>query len=193
MILLRHETYANPNTPIPSALRDLVKPGPEGVEIDNLPMQIVDTQYPKTFFYEEDLHPEKTMNVQFSKSPFTQPFTVFAWLKGLEIKDIEKGHTFADICMMREHVEGERNWERTFKYFQVPFVDKQEQYTVEGVQNLGGKAVMCHRLNFRTAVFYCHVVHGTTAFIVPMVAGDGTKTRTLSCGQDTAYQTDVVV
>ena len=81
-----------------------------GVEIDNLPMQIVDTQYPKTFFYEEDLHPEKTMNVQFSKSPFTQPFTVFAWLKGLEIKDIEKGHTFADICMMREHVEGERKF-----------------------------------------------------------------------------------
>ena len=39
-----------------------------GVEIDELPKQIDDTQYPKTFFYKEDLHPGKTMKVQFHKS-----------------------------------------------------------------------------------------------------------------------------
>ncbi|RZB95101.1 Embryonic abundant protein USP92, partial [Glycine soja] len=71
--------------------------------------------------------------------------------------------------------------------FSSSFLSKQEEYTVEGVHNLGGKAVMCHRLNFQKAVFYCHEVHETTAFMVPLLAGDGTKTQALAvCHFDTS-------
>ncbi|KAG4971871.1 hypothetical protein AAZX31_13G267000 [Glycine max] len=193
-----------PNTSIPSALRELLKHGREGVEIDNLPMQIDDTQYPKTFFYEQDLHPGKTMNVQFSKSPFTQPFTILTWLKGLKIKDIDKeGYTFDELCIKTKPNGAEHKFcaksletligfaiSKLGKNIQVlssSFVNKQELYKVEGVQNLGDKAVMCHRLNFRTVAFYCHEVRGTTAFMVPLVAGDGTKTQALAvCHSDTS-------
>ena len=60
------------------------------------------------------------------------------------------------------------------------FVTKQEQYTVEGIQNLGDKAVMCHRLNFQKVVFYCHEINATTALMVQLMAGDGTKTQALA-------------
>ena len=191
-----------PNTPIPSSLRDLLKPGPASVEIDDHPMQIEETQYPKTFFYKEDLHPGKTMKVQFSKPPFQQPWGVGTWLK--EIKDTTKeGYSFEELCIKKEAIEGEEKFcakslgtvigfaiSKLGKNIQVlssSFVNKQEQYTVEGVQNLGDKAVMCHRLNFRTAVFYCHEVRETTAFMVPLVAGDGTKTQALAvCHSDTS-------
>lgn len=66
------------------------------------------------------------------------------------------------------------------------FVSKQNQYRVEGVTNIGDKAVMCHRLNFQKATFYCHEIHATTAYMVPLVAGDGTKTQALAvCHFDT--------
>ena len=61
----------------------------------------------------------------------------------------------------------------------------QEQYTVEGIQNLRDKAVMCHRLNFQKV--YCHEINATTAFMVQLVAGDGTKTQALAiCHADTS-------
>ena len=67
------------------------------------------------------------------------------------------------------------------------FVSKQDQYRVEGMTNIGQKAVMCHRLNFQKTTFYCHEVHKTTVYSVPLVAGDGTKTQALAvCHFDTS-------
>ena len=80
-----------------------------GVEIDDHPMQIEETQYPKTFFYKEDLHPGKTMKVQFSKPPFQQPWGVGTWLK--EIKDTTKeGYSFEELCIKKEAIEGEEKF-----------------------------------------------------------------------------------
>ncbi|CAJ1956870.1 unnamed protein product [Sphenostylis stenocarpa] len=191
-----------PNTPIPTALQELVKPSPSDAEIHDHPTEIDGTQYPKTFFYEEDLYPGKIMKVQFSKGLFKQPATLIAWLK--KVKDIDKeGYTFDELCIKREPVEGEHKFcakslrtligfaiSKMGKNIQVmssSFVKKQEQYTVEGVQNLGDKAVMCHGLNFQIAVFYCHQVHEIRAFKVQLVAGDGTKTQALVvCHSDTS-------
>ncbi|KAK7401877.1 hypothetical protein VNO78_13711 [Psophocarpus tetragonolobus] len=143
------------------------------------------------------------MNVKFIRSPFTQPLTLLAWFKK-EVKDVNKeGYTFDELCIKKEPIEGEDKFcakslrtligfaiSKLGKNIQVlssSFVNKQEQYTVEGVQNLGDKAVMCHRLNFQTTVFYCHEVRETTVFMVPLVAGDGTKTQALAaCHKDTA-------
>ncbi|WVZ07254.1 hypothetical protein V8G54_020600 [Vigna mungo] len=106
-------------------------------------------------------------------------------------------------CINRESIEGEHKFcakslgtligfaiSKLGKNIQVlssSFVNKQEQYSVEGVQNLGDKAVMCHGLNFQTVVFYCHEVCGTSAFMVSLVAADGTQTQALAiCHSDTS-------
>lgn len=173
-----------------------------GVDIDNLPMEIDDTQYPKTFFYEHDLYPGKRMNVQFSKRPFAQPYGVYTWMR--EIKDIDKeGYTFDEVCVKKGAAKGEHKYcakslgtligfaisklGKNIQALSSSFPDAQEQYTVESVQNLGDKAVMCHRLNFQKVVFYCHEINATTAFMVPLVASDGTKTQALAvCHKDTS-------
>ncbi|WJX73448.1 hypothetical protein P8452_57229 [Trifolium repens] len=191
-----------PNTPIPTSLRELLKPGPQGVEIDDLPMEIDDTQYPKTFFYEHELYPGKTMNVQFSKRPYAQPYGVYFYMR--DIKDVEKeGYTFDEVCVKKGPTKGEQKFcakslgtligfaisklGKNIQALSSSFIDKHEQYTVDSVQNLGDKAVMCHRLNFQKVVFYCHEIHGTTAFMVPLVASDGTKTQALAvCHTDTS-------
>ncbi|KOM43713.1 hypothetical protein LR48_Vigan05g131800 [Vigna angularis] len=159
-----------PNTPIPTALQEFLKPITSGVKIQDHPTKIDDTEYPKTFFYEHDLHPGKTMNVQFSNGLFKQPMTLLAWLR--KVKDTDKeGYTFDELCIKRESIEGEHN----------------KSNTLEGVQNLGDKAVMCHGLNFQTVVFYCHEVCGTSAFMVSLVAADGTQTQALAiCHSDTS-------
>ncbi|XP_058739941.1 unknown seed protein USP-like [Vicia villosa] len=62
----------------------------------------------------------------------------------------------------------------------------QENYVVEEVNKIGDKAVMCHRLNFKKVVFYCHEVNATTTYMVPLVAPDGTKSKALTiCHHDT--------
>ncbi|TKY48739.1 Embryonic abundant protein USP92 [Spatholobus suberectus] len=198
-----------PNTPIPSGLRELLKPGPADEEINDLPMKIDDTQYPKTFFLPRDLYPGKTMNVEFSKIPLAQPYGV--WAYSPKIKDIEKeGYTYNDVCVDAAPAKGEVKYcakslgtligfsiSKLGKNIQVlssSFTKKQEHYTVEGVQNLGDKAVMCHRLNFQKVVFYCHEIKETTAFMVALVAGDGTKTQAVAvCHADTSGMNHAVV
>ena len=78
------------------------------VEIDNLPMEIDDTQSPKTFF-EHELYLGKTMKVQFSKRPFAQPFGVYFRLK--DVKYIEReGYTFEEVCVKKAPTKGEHEY-----------------------------------------------------------------------------------
>lgn len=165
-------------------------------------MEVDDTQYPRTFFYEHDLYPGKTMKVQFSKRPFAQPYGVYAYMR--EIKDTNKeGYTFNEVCVQKAAAKGENKYcakslgtlmgfaisklGKNIQALSSSFINKEEQYTVESVQNLGDKAVMCHRLNFQKVVFYCHEINDTTAFMVPLVATDGTKTQALAvCHKDTS-------
>jgi len=66
------------------------------------------------------------------------------------------------------------------------FTQNQNQYVVDEVNKIGDKAVMCHRLNFKNVVFYCHQVNATTTYMVPLVALDGTKAEVLTvCHHDT--------
>ncbi|XP_015943734.1 unknown seed protein USP [Arachis duranensis] len=190
-----------PNTPIPNTLKELLKPGAQDSEINDVPMKVDDTQYPKTFFFEHELFPGKKMNMKFSKIPFAQPYGVYTW--GKVIKDLEKeSFTFEDACV-REAGKNEDKYcakslstligfavsklGKNIQPFSSSFLDKQTDYTIEGVHNLGDKAVMCHRLNFQSTVFYCHEIHGTTAYMVPMVAADGRRTQALAvCHHDTS-------
>lgn len=155
-------------------------------------MDIDDTQYPMTFFYEHEFYPGKTMKVQFSKNPFAQPYGILFYLGDI----VKERYTFNDVCVKSGPITGEQKFcaksLATLIGFAISklgnnihplssfFINKHEQYTIESIQNLGEKAVMCHRLNFQKVVFYCHEIHGTTTFMVPLVASDGTKTRALA-------------
>lgn len=65
--------------------------------------------------------------------------------------------------------------------------EEKEEYRVEeGVEKAGDRAVVCHKLNYPYAVFFCHKVHATRAYSVPLVASDGTKAKALAvCHSDT--------
>jgi len=66
------------------------------------------------------------------------------------------------------------------------FSQNHDQYRVDEVKKIGDKAVMCHRLNFKDMVFYCHQVNATTIYMVSLVASDGTKAKALTiCHHDT--------
>ncbi|KAJ7948537.1 BURP domain protein RD22 [Quillaja saponaria] len=58
---------------------------------------------------------------------------------------------------------------------------KKQQYNiVKGVQKVGDRAVVCHKLNYAYAVFYCHEIEATTVYTVPLVAADETKTKAVA-------------
>ncbi|KAM0974994.1 BURP domain protein RD22-like isoform X2 [Malus sylvestris] len=63
------------------------------------------------------------------------------------------------------------------------------KYTImPGVKKLEGeKAVMCHKQNYPYAVFYCHAIKQTRAYIVPLVGADGVKAKAVAvCHIDTS-------
>ncbi|KEH19225.1 embryonic abundant protein, putative [Medicago truncatula] len=74
------------------------------------------------------------------------------------------------------------------------FAKNKDQYVVDEVKKIGDKVVMCHRLNFKNVVFYCHQVNATTTYMVPLVALDGTKAKALTvCHHDTrGHNTDIM-
>ncbi|XP_058735893.1 embryonic abundant protein VF30.1-like [Vicia villosa] len=75
---------------------------------------------------------------------------------------------------------------KNIKVMSSSLVQNQDKYVVEEVNKIGDKVVMCHRLNFKKVVFYCHAVNATTTYMVPFVASDGTKSKALTiCHHDT--------
>ncbi|KAI5420922.1 unknown seed protein USP [Lathyrus oleraceus] len=74
---------------------------------------------------------------------------------------------------------------KNIKVMSSSFAQNQDKYVVEEVKKIGDKAVMCHKLNFKNDVFYCHVINATTTYMVPLVASDGTKAKALTiCHRD---------
>jgi hypothetical protein len=64
---------------------------------------------------------------------------------------------------------------------------KQEYKIVDkGVKKIGDRSVACHKQNYAYAVFYCHEIQATRAYMVSMVATDGTKAEAVAvCHTDT--------
>ncbi|KAI3915562.1 hypothetical protein MKW92_043709 [Papaver armeniacum] len=73
-------------------------------------------------------------------------------------------------------------------------INKQEtekqQYVIQsGVKKMNGddSSVVCHGESYLYAVFYCHAIHKTRAYVVPLVGTDGTKIKALAvCHADTS-------
>ncbi|XP_028753044.1 BURP domain protein RD22-like [Neltuma alba] len=66
---------------------------------------------------------------------------------------------------------------------------KNQQYTItNGVKKVGGaNLVVCHKLNYVYAVFYCHKIENTVAYTVWLEGADGSRVKAVSvCHRDTS-------
>ncbi|KAJ9555880.1 hypothetical protein OSB04_010494 [Centaurea solstitialis] len=61
------------------------------------------------------------------------------------------------------------------------------KYTIKGVKKLADRAVVCHKLNYPYAVFYCHKTDTTAlVYAVSLVGEDSTKAKAVAiCHTDT--------
>ncbi|WJZ85127.1 hypothetical protein VitviT2T_004680 [Vitis vinifera] len=65
--------------------------------------------------------------------------------------------------------------------------DIQEYKFGEGVKMVGEKSVVCHQLNYPYAVAFCHTLHMTKIYMVPLVGADGTGVEAVAvCHRDTS-------
>ncbi|CAJ2629508.1 embryonic abundant protein VF30.1-like [Trifolium pratense] len=97
----------------------------------------------------------------------------------------EHKHCVSSLESMIDHVISHFGTTK-IKAISSTFAQNQDQYVVDEVKKVGDNAVMCHRLNFEKVVFNCHQVRETTAYVVSLVAPDGTKTNALTvCHHDT--------
>jgi len=63
-----------------------------------------------------------------------------------------------------------------------------QDYKIKVVKNLAAnKVVVCHNQNYAYAVFYCHKIVGTRAYVVSLVGADAAKVNAVAvCHTDTA-------
>ncbi|XP_050221140.1 BURP domain protein RD22-like [Mercurialis annua] len=53
---------------------------------------------------------------------------------------------------------------------------KLEKFKIlEGIKMIGEKQVVCHKLGYAYAVFMCHTIDPTQAYMVPLMGSDGSK------------------
>ncbi|XP_009353316.2 BURP domain protein RD22 [Pyrus x bretschneideri] len=67
--------------------------------------------------------------------------------------------------------------------------DVEQTYTItDGVKVLAeDKVVTCHKMSYPFAVFLCHAIEKTRAYMVPMEGADGTKANAvIICHRDTS-------
>ncbi|XP_054792345.1 BURP domain-containing protein 3-like [Prosopis cineraria] len=65
---------------------------------------------------------------------------------------------------------------------------KQEYKIMHGVKKVGGtKVLVCHKLNYVYAVFYCHKIKNTVTYTVSLKGADGSRVKDVSvCHRDTS-------
>ncbi|KAL1346097.1 hypothetical protein AAHE18_08G165100 [Arachis hypogaea] len=122
------------------------------------------------FFFEHDLLPGKKLILGRIKTS-----DVFTFLPDTIAKAIPFSSSRLPEILNRFNIEAEETQDR--------------QYTVaEGVKKNGEKAMVCHKMNYPYAVFYCHKID-TRSYSVPLMAtNDGTKVKAIVvCHTDTAH------
>ncbi|XP_028789887.1 unknown seed protein 30.1-like [Neltuma alba] len=146
----------------------------------------------------------KKNTVDVDKSSLNQPYGVGTWKRKTMVNNEPKSLRLKKICNVKERFVGEdgkfcaesvkslldfviSKLGKEIEALTSSFVPHQTQYTIlEGVQRVSSEGVMCHKLNFKKPVFYCHQVNATITYIVPMKAADGTRTNIVAlCHRDT--------
>ncbi|MED6125545.1 hypothetical protein PIB30_069457 [Stylosanthes scabra] len=83
-----------------------------------------------------------------------------------------------------------RNIRLLFTEFERETQDRQYRVAAEGAKKIGEKEMVCHKLDYPYAVFYCHKIK-TRSYSVPLVArNDGTNVKAIPvCHTDTSHWT----
>nr|CAN83032.1 hypothetical protein VITISV_006147 [Vitis vinifera] len=56
-----------------------------------------------------------------------------------------------------------------------------------GMKKVADKSVVCHKMNYPYAVFYCHTFTKTRTYMIPLVGVDGSKAKAMAaCHSDTS-------
>ncbi|GKV16578.1 hypothetical protein SLEP1_g27200 [Rubroshorea leprosula] len=65
---------------------------------------------------------------------------------------------------------------------------KNEDFTIgKGGKNMGEKNIVCHKMKYPYAVFFCHSIDKTDVYKVPLIGSDGTKVKAIAvCHKDTS-------
>ncbi|XP_050219379.1 BURP domain-containing protein 5-like [Mercurialis annua] len=64
---------------------------------------------------------------------------------------------------------------------------KQEYTILTGIKIIKGDRLVCHKQRYKYAVFYCHKMSGTMAYMVPLLGNDGSKPKVIVvCHSDTS-------
>ncbi|KAL6344682.1 hypothetical protein AAG906_002588 [Vitis piasezkii] len=55
------------------------------------------------------------------------------------------------------------------------------------MKKVADKSVVCHKMNYPCAVFYCHTFTKTRTYMIPLVGADGSKSKAMAaCHSDTS-------
>ena len=66
-------------------------------------------------------------------------------------------------------------------------LDSQEYEFGVGMKKVADKSVVCHKMNYPYAVFYCHTFTKTRTYMIPLVGVDGSKSKAMAaCHSDTS-------
>ncbi|XP_050220117.1 BURP domain protein RD22-like isoform X2 [Mercurialis annua] len=58
--------------------------------------------------------------------------------------------------------------------------DKKQKYKIlEGIKMMGDNQIVCHKMRYPYAVFYCHIILETRAYLVPLMGEDGSKAQAI--------------
>lgn len=64
---------------------------------------------------------------------------------------------------------------------------ERQSYRVVGVEKVGEDSVLCHKMYYGYAVYYCHKLEATTSYGVSLVGENGSKVKALAvCHADTS-------
>ncbi|XP_059641412.1 BURP domain protein RD22-like [Cornus florida] len=145
------------------------------------------------YFLENDIKTGMKMKLRFTKSTNPATFLPRQVAESTPFTSNKMQEILNHFSVKPNSVEAEI-MKKTIKRCEVPAMKGEEKetqvqkYSIAGAEKMvGEKAVVCHAQNYAYAVFYCHKLQKTKAYMVSLVGADGTKAKAVAvCHTDTS-------
>ncbi|KAF5823804.1 putative BURP domain-containing protein [Helianthus annuus] len=152
--------------------------------------QLKDNPNAALFFFENDLHLGKEMNLYFTKNDQKATFLPREIADSIPISSNKLPQIYNEFSVNPDSMEA-KIMKQTLEECEKPSNKGEErkvQYKIEVAKKFpANTAVVCHKLNYAHAVFYCHKTVSTRAYAVSMISADGKKMNAAAvCHTDTS-------